>query len=71
MALNSYEMKLHEYRAIDANNSVLRVPGGWAYNNTFVPWDNEFQTEKAPEINGRREAACHHYRSLGRFGKPG
>lgn len=48
MALNPYEMKLHEHRAIDANNSVLRVPGGWVYNDTFVPWDNEFQTAEAP-----------------------
>lgn len=48
MALNPYDMKLHEHRAIDANNSVLRVPGGWVYNETFVPWDNEFQTAEAP-----------------------
>jgi len=48
MALNPYEMKLHEHRAIDANNSILRVPGGWVYNETFVPWNNEFQTEEAP-----------------------
>ena len=58
MALNPYEMKLHEHRAIDANNSVLRVPGGWVYTtfiegypgdyreqSFFVPFDNEFMNK--------------------------
>jgi len=37
-----YELKLHETTKIGENNHVLRVPGGWIYGNTFVPFNDEF-----------------------------
>jgi hypothetical protein len=43
-----YDMKLHEYKFINDEITVLRVSGGWLYfidikSPVFVPYNNEFQ----------------------------
>lgn len=46
-----YNMALHEDLRVDQYVYVLRVPGGWVYQNylndsmssVFVPFSNEFQ----------------------------
>ena len=37
-----YELKLHERTDDLSGRSIVRVPGGWIYNDkVFVPFDNE------------------------------
>ena len=49
-----YDLKLHESLMLDRGLSIMRVPGGWIYDNwdaqhdipktgVFVPFENEFQ----------------------------
>lgn len=57
-----YKMKLHDCISTTPDHSglfyITRVPGGWIYerrhnsiiiSSTFVPWDNEFQTNGGNE----------------------
>lgn len=41
-----YNMEFHDMLVLDGGEGeirVLRVPGGWVYGSTFVPFNNEFQ----------------------------
>ena len=48
-----YDLKLHETMPSDEENRILimRVPGGWKYDNVFVPYSTEFK----PKVPGRAE----------------
>lgn len=50
MEKSIYDLKLHETTEIKYSTiqslRILRVAGGWIYGNTFVPFNNEFQTTK-------------------------
>ena len=57
MEKNQYELTLNEIVFINDNLNILRVPGGWLYNQrllngaittVFVPFDSEFDKNKPP-----------------------
>lgn len=52
--MNIYDLKLHEGEWVDTDEEsiwVIRVPGGWKYDNVFVPYSTEFK----PKVPGRAE----------------
>lgn len=47
--MNIYDLKLHEGEWVDTDEEsiwVIRVPGGWKYDNVFVPYSTEFNDPK-------------------------
>lgn len=47
--MNLYEMKLFDsfaQRIFGKDYIIVRVPGGWLFDDTFVPFNNEFQIDK-------------------------
>jgi hypothetical protein len=42
-----YDLELHEWVSVD-ELKVRRVPGGWMYDKTFVPFDDEFSKTFVP-----------------------
>lgn len=74
-----YELELHEILTFEINDgydsSVMRVAGGWIYEYTgrgdvFVPFHNEFQTNKRitdtkPYVTATETHKCLHCNGTG------
>lgn len=52
-----YDLGLHDRMSLGAGLTVTRVPGGWIYNNVFVPYSEEFKGSDHTKLPFFNEAA--------------